>query len=181
MTMVIFFSAVVGTAFVYTILPLLHPRQGWLPAEEEGVRRQALLAEKRAYLRAMQDIDFEHASGKINDRDHAELRDHYAAEAARIIGEIELLDHRGRDMESSPAVVGNGSGRKTAQEPARGGSAPAAARIAALREKLDQLEIGWEMGEIRNDAYFALRDTYRQELDSLAGRLREQEKDHGRG
>jgi len=178
--MVIFFAAVAATAFLYTILPLLRPRQGWLPAGEEGTRRQALEAEKRAFLRAMQDIDFEHASGKINDRDHAELRDHYATEAARVIGEIDRLETAGPGRTSSPAAAESHREETPGPPPGDDSVAPAA-RIAALREKLEQLEIGWEMGEIRNDTYFSLRDSYRAELDTLADGLQEQEeqKDHG--
>ncbi len=179
MNTVIIFSAVTLMVCVCSALPLLQRRRSWLPADEPDRATEALEAEKRSYLRAIRDIDFEHAAGKINARDHAELRDHYTSEAARIIGQIEKITSGtvpGKQQAVLPARSA-GNGKAAVSDPA--GSPDPATGIAVLREKLEQLEIDWEMGEIRNDAYFALRDAYRRELDLLAGTLQDNRSGHG--
>ena len=175
----IFFSAVAVMSCAYTILPLLRQRQAWLVAEEADRRHQALEEEKRSFLRAIRDIDFEHAAGKIDDRDHAELRDHYVSETARVIGEIDDLGSKADGWISHTVSADEQSRLSAGTGGPENGAGAAPSRIAELREELEQLEIAWEMGEIRNDAYFARRDACRAELDSLADNLQQRERNDG--
>ncbi len=181
MNSVIFVAAVVVMVGVYSVLPLAGRRRSWLAAEEPDRDRQALEAEKRTYLRAIQDIDFEHAAGKINDRDHAELRRHYSAGAARIIGRLERPGSgvpAGPARTPAPGTTAAAGEKQSCQGRTTGEENPAAT-IATLREQLEQLEIEWEMGDIRNDAYFARRDDLRRELDRLADILQDRGEGHG--
>ncbi len=174
-----FFAAALVTG-IYTLLPLLRQRRAWLPRQEADLRRQSLEAEKRTFLQAIRDIDFEHAAGKIDDRDHAELRNHYTAEAARVLGEIEGLADVAGGGQAAPVPPGAGPGPGALQQRQEGGeSVPAAARVAALQEKLEELEIEWEMGEIGTDAYVARRDACQAKLDELAHEPRKKRDRHG--
>ena len=69
--MVMAFSAVIFlAALFYTLSPLRSGRAAWLERENPADERMsALEAEKKIYLKALKDIEFEHATGKINDGD----------------------------------------------------------------------------------------------------------------
>ncbi len=53
------------------------------------MERELLAQEKTRLLTAIKEIDFDHAMGKINDKDHLDLRSRYEAQALEIIS---LLD-----------------------------------------------------------------------------------------
>jgi hypothetical protein len=91
MTTVLFVLAAV-LAGVYTISPLLRPKEEWITVGDEGKVRQSLLQEKESYLRAIKDIEFEHASRKINDRDYETLREDYKRKVAESLHRLEELD-----------------------------------------------------------------------------------------
>ena len=89
--MVLVFSAIIFlAALYYTLSPLKSAREAWLEGENPGnVRLEALEARKKIFLKALKDIEFEHASGKINESDYSDLRDHYRREVSGVLGEIE--------------------------------------------------------------------------------------------
>lgn len=97
--MVMAFSAVIFlAALFYTLSPLRSGRAAWLERENPADERMsALEAEKKIYLKALKDIEFEHATGKINDGDYTELRDHYRREVSGILGKIENMEDGNSD------------------------------------------------------------------------------------
>ncbi len=65
-----------------------------LVAGREGRTRRihALEQEKQNYLRAIRDVEFERATGKLSDRDYQDLRDYYTRKAAEAIRALEALE-----------------------------------------------------------------------------------------
>jgi len=53
--------------------------------------REQLDEAKRGALRALRELEFEHASGHVGDADYAELRARYEADAAQILSELDRL------------------------------------------------------------------------------------------
>jgi cytochrome c-type biogenesis protein CcmH/NrfG len=78
-------------ALAFAVWPLL--RRGGpgalLPLPIDA--REQLAEDKRAALRALRELEFEHAAGHLSDADHAELRARHEAEAARILAELDRL------------------------------------------------------------------------------------------
>ena len=81
-------------AVLYAIIsPLLTRKVAWIEAgEEDDEWRNELEMEKNMNLRALNDIKFEFASGKINREDYIDLRGHYRLKVAETMGEIEEAD-----------------------------------------------------------------------------------------
>ncbi len=89
------------TALCYTLLPLMEKKEAWIrPEDAAAAQRESLVRDKAIYLKALQDIDFEHASSKINADDYNELKSHYRQKASSIIEAIEELDEQAREPES---------------------------------------------------------------------------------
>jgi cytochrome c-type biogenesis protein CcmH/NrfG len=79
-------------AFAFAVWPLLHRRGGAgallaLPLDA----REQLDEDKRAALRALRELAFEHDAGHISDADYADLRARYEAETAVILAELDRL------------------------------------------------------------------------------------------
>jgi cytochrome c-type biogenesis protein CcmH/NrfG len=53
--------------------------------------REQLEESKRGALRALRELEFEHASGHVGDADYADLRARYESEAAQILSELDRL------------------------------------------------------------------------------------------
>lgn len=88
----IIFGIIFAGALYYVVTPLLGRRVGWVDAEDPGDERmRELELKKKINLKALKDIEFELASGKINDEDYLELKEHYSRKVSRIIGLIENL------------------------------------------------------------------------------------------
>lgn len=157
-----FFILITASIAAYSLAPLLRPAEPWLAGVEPGTVRKALEAEKASYLRAMKDIEFEHASSKINDQDYAELRNHYGAKAAKTIRDLERL----------------GDAKPVAEPVAVEKSLPAEKEkktlelsIAEVREKMDRLEQDWDTCRIDDEEYIARHDAYTLELESILKKL----------
>jgi tetratricopeptide (TPR) repeat protein len=73
--------------------------------------REQLLEAKRATVRALRELEFEHGAGHVSDDDYAELRARYETEAATILSDLDAL----APSEAPPAPP------------------PAAARVSAWR------------------------------------------------
>ncbi|PNU20481.1 hypothetical protein C2E25_07115 [Geothermobacter hydrogeniphilus] len=81
---------------VYTLLPVFRPATPLVREQNPLERwRQALEQEKKTNLKAIRDIDFELATGKISAEDHEELRTLYSLRAADAIAAWKRLreDH----------------------------------------------------------------------------------------
>jgi tetratricopeptide (TPR) repeat protein len=100
-TAVVVAALVIGIpAFVFALWPLFS-RGGpgtLLPLPPDA--REPLLERKRALLRALRELEFEHEAGHIADDDRADLRARYEAEAAEVITELDAL---GPAMPPAPA------------------------------------------------------------------------------
>ncbi len=168
-----FFILITASIAAYSLAPLLRRQQRWLVAVEAGTTRKALEAEKTSYLRAMKDIEFEHASNKINDQDYADLRNHYGAKAAKVIRDLEELG----DTDSvPPPVTVKQSLPAEEQRPSVGPSVELT--IAEIREKMDRLEHDWDVCTIDDDEYVRLHDEYTLELENI---LKKSEQEHVQG
>lgn len=86
-------------AALFALWPLRRGGGGLLltpPADPREAHEDA----KRAALRALRELDFEHAAGHISDEDHVALRGRYEAEAAAA---LDALDRLGPVPEPAPA------------------------------------------------------------------------------
>jgi tetratricopeptide (TPR) repeat protein len=66
--------------------------------------REQLDESKRAALRALRELEFEHASGHVGDADYADLRARYESEAAAILSELDRLGPAPPAEAPTPAV-----------------------------------------------------------------------------
>jgi tetratricopeptide (TPR) repeat protein len=110
-------------AFAFAIWPLLRRRAGGsalLPLPVDA--REQLEEDKRAALRALRELDFEHDAGHVSDADYADLRARYEAEAAQVLAE---LDRLGPAPEPVPKPA-------TVARPRRGWRHPLAIGVAAV-------------------------------------------------
>ncbi|MCF6179738.1 MAG: hypothetical protein L3J63_10175 [Geopsychrobacter sp.] len=74
---------IVGLLLAYTLFPLAKPAELLIIDEGPLVRRRkALEQEKKNNLKAIKDIDFELATGKISEEDHQELRTLFSLKVA---------------------------------------------------------------------------------------------------
>ena len=111
-------------ATVFAVWPLLNRRRGagaLLPLPLDA--REQLDEDKRAALRALRELTFEHEAGHISDADYADLRARYEAEAALILAELDRLGPMPVTPVDSPAP---------AAAPRTGFRHPAAIAIGAV-------------------------------------------------
>ena len=88
----IIFGIIFAGALSYVIIPLLGRKVSWVDAEDpDDERIRELNLEKRINLKALKDIEFEFASGKINEEDYQELKGHYLRKVSKVMGRIEDL------------------------------------------------------------------------------------------
>ncbi|GAB6062535.1 hypothetical protein [Deferrisoma palaeochoriense] len=96
MAVAVFCVLVIGL-LVLTAAPLFGPRK--VLAASGDARRQRLEAleqEKKGYLKAIKDVEFERATGKISEEDFQELREFYALKAAEAMDALERLEQEAR-------------------------------------------------------------------------------------
>jgi hypothetical protein len=94
MTYIIFFMLGVG-AMVYILAPLRQQSFAWTANDNPiSQMEHSLEQEKRMYIKALKDVEFELASGKVNEDDYQELKDHYRTEMSRVLGEIDGLSKK---------------------------------------------------------------------------------------
>src|SRR5207302_1390798 len=82
-------------AVAFALWPILWRREGgptFLPLPPDA--REQLQERKRAALRALRELDFEHGAGHLSDADHAELRARYESEAGAVLTELDRLGAR---------------------------------------------------------------------------------------
>jgi tetratricopeptide (TPR) repeat protein len=113
-------------ALVFALWPLLRRRGGrarLLPLPLDA--REQLEEDKRAALRALRELEFEHAAGHVSDADYTDLRARYEAETALVLSE---LDRLGPAPEAPAAVeIATATGRRAGwRHPAAIGAAAVA-------------------------------------------------------
>jgi tetratricopeptide (TPR) repeat protein len=96
--------AVIGIPALVFVLWPLRARPGapaaLLPLPPDA--REQLEESKRAALRALRELEFEHASGHVGDADYADLRARYEADAAQILSELDRLTPARQPVASPP-------------------------------------------------------------------------------
>lgn len=92
--------ALFAGAMYYAFSPLMGQRVDWLDSEEwMDEERRGLETEKRIFLKALKDIEFERASGKINDDDFNDLRTYYRKKVSDLLDEIQAMGEEEFDDE----------------------------------------------------------------------------------
>jgi tetratricopeptide (TPR) repeat protein len=91
-------------ALAFTLWPLLARRGGGLVLPIPPDAREQLLEAKRATVRALRELEFEHAAGQVSDDDYAELRARYETEAAATLTELDRLAPAQAPPSAVPAV-----------------------------------------------------------------------------
>ena len=78
-------------ALVFALWPLRHARGAvaLLPLPPDA--RERLGEDRRAALRALRELEFEHGAGHVSDADYADLRARYESETAAILSELDRL------------------------------------------------------------------------------------------
>jgi len=112
-------------AFAFVLWPLLRRRGApgaLLPLPVDA--REQLAEDKRAALRALRELEFEHGAGHVSDADYADLRARYESETAIILAELDRLG-------PAPAAVPADAGAP-APAPRAGFRHPAVIAVAAV-------------------------------------------------
>ena len=126
-------------ALAFALWPLRHARgaAALLPLPPDA--RERLAEDKRAALRALRELEFEHAAGHVSDADYADLRARYEAETAAILSELDRLGA------PKPAAVATPDA--TPPAPRIGWRHPAA--LAAVAIALVTFGVGLGVGIVR--------------------------------
>jgi len=89
LSLTIFTAAVVGVATWRTLAPFTQSDHRAAPAVLGGRTRAALEREKALVLRAIKELEFDRAMGKVSEGDFAEMSARLRARAARLIGQLD--------------------------------------------------------------------------------------------
>jgi hypothetical protein len=89
LSLIIFTAAVVGAAVLRTLGPLVGRDQPAVPHVPAGRTRAALEREKTLLLRAIKDLEFDRAMGKVSPRDFQEMNARLRTRAAGLIRQLD--------------------------------------------------------------------------------------------
>ena len=89
LSLTIFTAAVVGVAAWRTLSPLIGSDEPIGAQVLGGRTRAALEREKTLVLRSIKDLEFDHAMGKVSDKDFAEMSGRLRARAARLMRQLD--------------------------------------------------------------------------------------------
>ena len=92
MTGVLLAALIIGVpALAFTLWPLLRKSDhgAWLAVPND--EREQLVERKRAVMRTLRELEFEHDAGHVSDDDYAELRARYETEAGAILTDLDRL------------------------------------------------------------------------------------------
>jgi hypothetical protein len=89
LSLTIFAAALVGFAAWRTLAPLTGSEEGSGPQILGGRTRAALEREKALVIRAIKDLEFDHAMGKTSDKDFAEMTARLRIRAAGLIRQLD--------------------------------------------------------------------------------------------
>ena len=88
-------------ALGYILTPLFQERMAWVgEVDHLDQRKNALHREKKIYLRALKDIEFEHASDKMNQSDYDDLRSHYQLKYSEVMAVMDDLENESKESDS---------------------------------------------------------------------------------
>ena len=128
LSLIIFGAAAVGTAAWRMFSPLSGLDEPSGPQIFGGRTRAALEREKSLVLRSIKDLEFDHAMGKVSDKDFTEMGARLRARAA---GLIRQLDAGTSYRHAIEAEIEKRVGRKTAPAPPAAAVATVTAKAAA--------------------------------------------------
>jgi ribosomal protein L40E len=128
LSLVIFGAAAVGIAAWRMFSPLAGANEPAGPQIFGGRTRAALEREKTLVLRSIKDLEFDHAMGKVSDKDFSEMGARLRGRAA---GLIRQLDAGTSYRQAIEAEIENRVGRKPEIKPAAAPAVP----VAAAEEK----------------------------------------------
>jgi len=123
LSLIIFGAAAVGAAAWRTFSPLSGLEEPAGPQIFGGRTRAALEREKSLVLRSIKDLEFDHAMGKVSDKDFAEMSARLRARAA---GLIRQLDAGTSYRQAIEAEIDKRVGRPAPRAAAAAAPAPAA-------------------------------------------------------
>ena len=89
LTAIIAVICFISLAFVAS--PFIAGRQEWRGAAPDKKMEQ-MNTQKEIYYQAIKDVDFEHAEGKLTEKDYHELRDYYKEKAIQTVKKIDSLE-----------------------------------------------------------------------------------------
>jgi hypothetical protein len=158
------FIIITGLVTFYCLAPLLRAREVWLTTVEHGAERKVLEQEKNSYLRAIKDIEFEHASNKINDQDYEELKRDYTIKAARVIQDLEQIHEEEELVTPIP---------EEQSENVPDDVTKLQNKIDMLTAQLEELQGAMERGEIDEMDYLDLSDPVNRALEKSRKTLAE--------
>lgn len=102
-------TAFVGMAAWRTLAPLTRPEEPKGPEVVGGRTRAALEREKTLVLRSIKDLEFDHAMGKIAEKDFVEMGARLRARAARLLRQLDSgADYREQIEKEIARRVGAG-------------------------------------------------------------------------
>ncbi len=78
--------------------PFIAGREEWV-SSSVNKRLEKMQTQKEIYYQAIKDVDFEHAEGKLTEKDYHELRDYYKEKAIQTVREIDSLEDAGSKEE----------------------------------------------------------------------------------
>jgi len=157
------FIIITGMETFYCLAPLLRAKEMWLAPVEHGATKRALEEDKNSYLRAIKDIEFEHASNKINDQDYEELRKDYTIKAAKTIQAIEQITE-----EELTTPVPEEQSEQVPDDVSKLQN-----KIDLLSAQLEELQGAMDRGEIDEMDYLDLSDPVNRSLEKNRNTLAE--------
>ena len=78
-------------AIAFAASPFLQKGQEW-GEEISASDLEKMQSEKELYYQAIKDVDFEFAEGKLNEKDHDDLRNYYKEKAIQTIHSIDSIE-----------------------------------------------------------------------------------------
>ena len=90
-TLIIILLCLISAGLVAS--PFIAGREEWIILTTDR-RLEKLKTDKEMFYQAIKDVDFEHAEGKLTDKDYHELRDYYKEKAIITVKAIEDLEAR---------------------------------------------------------------------------------------
>lgn len=78
-------------AIAFAASPFIQKGQEW-GEELSASDLEKMKSEKELYYQAIKDVDFEFAEGKLNEKDHDELRSYYKEKAIQTINAIDSIE-----------------------------------------------------------------------------------------